>query len=109
MACYRFFSGPSLSLRLCDDDVKIRALLQSPCIQILLFVHSRGEVRHSDLESLIKSRGTLSSNLNDLLDEGLLRRNVIASRPIQSNYSLTEKGKAVAKTLTDLKNSLRPT
>jgi len=91
------------------DDVKIWALLQSPCVQILLFVYSKGEVRHSELESLIRSRGTLSSNLNDLLKEGLLSRNIIASRPIQSNYSLTEKGKAVAKTLTDLRNSLRPT
>ena len=89
--------------------MKISALLRSPCIQILLFVHSKGEVRHSELESLIKSRGTLSSNLNDLLDEGLLRRNVVASRPIKSNYSLTEKGKAVAKVLADLRNSLRPT
>jgi len=91
------------------DDVKIWALLQSPCIKILLLVYSKGEVRHSELESLIRSRGTLSSNLNDLLDDGLLKRNIIASRPIQSNYSLTEKGKAAAKILTDLRNSLRPT
>jgi len=91
------------------EDVKIWALLQSPCIKILLYVYSKGEVRHSELESLIQSRGTLSSNLNDLLKEGLLSRNVIASRPIQSNYALTEKGKAVAKVLIDLRNSLRPT
>jgi len=106
--CYRFFSDPAppLSVR---EDVKIWALLQSPCIKILLLVYSKGEVRHSELESLIRSRGTLSSNLNDLLDEGLLKRNIIASRPIQSNYSLTERGKAVTKILTDLKNSLRPT
>jgi len=91
------------------EDVKIRGLFQSPCIQIMLFLYTKGEARHSELESLIRSRGTLSSNLNDLLDEGLLKRNIIASRPIQSNYSLTEKGKTVAKILTDLRNSLRPT
>ena len=91
------------------DNVKIWALLQSPCVKILLFVYSKGEVRHSELERLIRSRGTLSSNLNDLLKEGLLKRNVIASRPIQSNYSLTDKGKAVAKVLIDLGNFLRPT
>jgi len=87
--------------------VKISGLLQSPCIQILLFMHQKGQVRHSELENLIRSRGTLSSNLNDLLNEGLLKRNIIASRPIQSNYSLTEKGKTIAKNLTELKNSLR--
>jgi DNA-binding HxlR family transcriptional regulator len=86
--------------------VKLSALLQSPCVQILLFIHSKGEVRHSELEGLIRSRGTLSSNLNELLEEGLLRRRVVASKPIQSNYSLTEKGKEVAAVLVDLKNSL---
>ena len=90
-------------------DVKISALLQSPCIQILLLVYSKGEVRHSELERLIRSRGTLSSNLNDLLEEGLLRRKVLASKPIQSNYSLTEKGRQVAAGLVDLRNSLRAT
>ena len=78
-------------------------------MQILLLVYSKGEVRHSELERLIRSRGTLSSNLNDLLEEGLLRRKVVASKPIQSNYSLTERGKEVAGILTDLRNSLRPT
>ena len=88
-------------------DVKISALLQSPCVQILLLVYSKGEVRHSELERLIRSRGTLSSNLNDLLEEGLLRRKIVASKPIQSNYSLTEKGKEVAELLTELRNSIR--
>lgn len=89
--------------------MKISTLLQFPCVQILLLVYSDGEVRHSELERLIRSRGTLSSNLNDLLEEGLLRRKVVASKPIQSNYSLTERGKEVAGILTDLRNSLRPT
>ena len=90
-------------------DVKISDLLQFPCVQILLFVSSKGEVRHSELEQLIRSRGTLSSNLNDLLEEGLLRRKVVTSKPIQSNYSLTEKGKNIASALADLRNSLRAT
>jgi len=89
--------------------VKISDLVESPCVQILLFIHSKGEVRHSELERLIRSRGTLSSNLNDLLKEGLLRRKVVASKPIQSNYSLTDKGKEVAKVLADLRSSLRAT
>jgi DNA-binding HxlR family transcriptional regulator len=86
--------------------VKISALLESPSVQILLFVYPKQEVRHSDLERLIGSRGTLSSNLNDLLEEGLLRRRVVASKPIASNYSLTEKGKQVTAVLTELRNLL---
>jgi DNA-binding HxlR family transcriptional regulator len=84
--------------------VKISALLQSPSVQILLFVYPKQEVRHADFEHLIGSRGTLSSNLNDLLEEGLLRRKVVASKPIMSNYSLTEKGKEVTAVLTGLRN-----
>jgi len=86
--------------------VKISALIDSPSVQILLFVYPKQEVRHADLERLIGSRGTLSSNLNDLLDEGLLRRRVVASKPITSNYSLTEKGKEVTAVLTELRNLL---
>jgi DNA-binding HxlR family transcriptional regulator len=86
--------------------VKISALIDSPSVQILLFVYPKQEVRHADLERLIGSRGTLSSNLNDLLEEGLLRRKVVASKPIQSNYSLTEKGKEVTAVLTELRNLL---
>jgi DNA-binding HxlR family transcriptional regulator len=99
----------ALPLGLCVSHVKISDLVESPCVQILLFIHSKGEVRHSELERLIRSRGTLSSNLNDLLKEGLLRRKVVASKPIQSNYSLTDKGKEVAKVLADLRSSLRAT
>jgi DNA-binding HxlR family transcriptional regulator len=86
--------------------VKISVLLDSPSVQILLFVYQKQEVRHADLERLIGSRGTLSSNLNDLLEEGLLRRRVVASKPIMSNYSLTEKGKQVTAVLTELRNLL---
>ena len=86
--------------------MKISALIDSPSVQILLFVYPKQEVRHADLERLIGSRGTLSSNLNDLLDEGLLRRRVVASKPITSNYSLTEKGKEVTAVLTELRNLL---
>jgi DNA-binding HxlR family transcriptional regulator len=86
--------------------VKISTLIQSPSVQILLFVYPKQEVRHADLERLIGSRGTLSSNLNDLLEEGLLKRKVVASKPIQSNYSLTERGKEVTAVLTELRNLL---
>jgi DNA-binding HxlR family transcriptional regulator len=98
-----FLRSPSLSSFTCPN-VKISALLESPSVQILLFVYAKQEVRHVDLERLIGSRGTLSSNLNDLLDEGLLRRKVVASKPITSNYSLSEKGKEVTALLTELKS-----
>lgn len=82
--------------------MKVSELLRSPSIKILTFLNQRGEARHSELERLLRSRGTLTTNLNDLIDEGLINRKVITSKPIQSNYSLSEKGRNVTRRLTEL-------
>jgi DNA-binding HxlR family transcriptional regulator len=82
--------------------VKVSSLLNQPSIKILLHLHVKGQTRHSELEKVIRSRGTLAANLNDLIDEGLVARKVLPTKPIQSNYSLTDKGRSVAKTLMDL-------
>jgi DNA-binding HxlR family transcriptional regulator len=68
----------------------------------MLFLCEKGEVRHAELSDLIGSRGTLSLSLKDLEEEGLLQRKVLATKPIQSLYSLTAKGTAVAKQLREM-------
>lgn len=73
---------------------------------MLVYLYEKGESRHGKLEELIRSRGSLATNLNDLLKEGLVNRKVIPSKPIQSNYFLTEKGRDVAKLLVELKTKL---
>jgi DNA-binding HxlR family transcriptional regulator len=87
--------------------VKISDLIHSPSITILLYLAEKGEARHSQLERVIKSRGTLATNLNDLIDEGLIRRKVLPTKPIQSKYSLTEKGQAVSKLISELASQLK--
>jgi DNA-binding HxlR family transcriptional regulator len=82
--------------------VKISSILQIPSVKILLFLHDKGEVRYTDLTDLIASRGTLSLNLKDLDDEGLIKRRVMTTKPIQSYYSLTEKGEKIAEILASL-------
>ena len=84
------------------SQVRISELLESPSVKILVYLQEKGLMRHSELERLISSRGTLASNLNDLVDEGLVVRKVLPTKPIQSNYSLTEKGRSVAKLITDI-------
>lgn len=86
--------------------VKISAILQTPSVKILLFLHEKGEVRYSDLTSLITSRGTLSLNLKELDEEGLIQRRVVTTKPIQSYYSLTDKGKKIAEILNRLNKVL---
>lgn len=76
--------------------VKISSLLQTPSVRILLFLLERGEVRYTDLTKLMTSRGTLSLNLKELSEEGLIQRRIVTTKPIQAHYSLTEKGKQIA-------------
>lgn len=87
--------------------MRISEFLRSPSIKIVTYLHEKGQCRHNELERLIRSRGTLATNLNDLIEEGLVTRKVIPSKPIQSNYSLTEKGREVAKRLTEIGALLR--
>ena len=76
--------------------MKISALLQTPSVRILLFLYKKGEVRYTDLAKLIASRGTLSLSLKELDKEGLIQRRVVTTKPIQTYYSLTDKGKEIA-------------
>jgi DNA-binding HxlR family transcriptional regulator len=76
--------------------VKISSLLQTPSVKILLFLLERGEVRYADLTKLMASRGTLSLNLKELSEEGLIQRRIVTTKPIQAHYSLTGKGKQIA-------------
>ncbi len=76
--------------------MKISSLLQKPAIKILLFLHEKGEVRYADLTKLIASRGTLSLNLKELSEEGLIQRRIVTTKPIQAHYSLTDKGTEIA-------------
>ncbi|KXB07726.1 hypothetical protein AKJ51_00340 [candidate division MSBL1 archaeon SCGC-AAA382A20] len=76
--------------------MKILKLLEYPCVKILLFLLAEDEVRFSDFTEIITSRGTLSENLKDLEEEGLIERRIVKSRPIKSYYSLSEKGKSIA-------------
>ena len=87
--------------------MKISELLESPSVEITIHLHEKGQTRHSELEKLIRSRGTLASNLNDLMEEGLVARKVLPTKPIQSNYSLTEKGREATRKLSELLVLLR--
>ena len=86
--------------------MKISSLLETPSVKILLFLEEKGEVRYTDLTRLIASRGTLSLNVKELEEEGLIRRRVVTTKPIQAHYSLTGKGKEIAALLGKIKKIL---
>jgi DNA-binding HxlR family transcriptional regulator len=85
--------------------VKISSILEIPSVKILLFIYGKGEVRYTDLTKLIASRGTLSANLKELEKEELVKRRVVTTKPIQTYYSLTEKGQEIARRLNEIKDS----
>lgn len=87
--------------------MKIARVLQIPSIQILLFLYEKGEVRHRDLIRLIASRGTLSLSVKELEEEGLIRRRIVPTKPIKSFYSLTTKGREVAKRLGEIRKYMK--
>ena len=76
--------------------MRISALIEIPSVRILLFLNGKGEARYADLAKLIRSRGTLSLNVRELEQEGLVQRRIVTTKPIKAHYSLTEKGKMVA-------------
>jgi DNA-binding HxlR family transcriptional regulator len=88
--------------------MKVSNLLNQPAIKILIHLQTKGQSRHNELEKIIRSRGTLATNLNDLINEGLVTRKVIPTKPIQSNYSLTERGHNISKTLIELLKLIEP-
>jgi DNA-binding HxlR family transcriptional regulator len=49
---------------------------------------------------------TLSIRLHELEDFGLIKRTIIKSRPVQTEYSLTDKGRALAAVLEQIAVSL---
>ena len=87
-------------------SVKISSLLQAPSVRILLFLYKKGEVRYTDLTNLIASRGTLSLNLKEIDEEGLIQRRVVTTKPIQAHYSLTDKGREIASHFDKIKEKL---
>jgi DNA-binding HxlR family transcriptional regulator len=63
---------------------------------------TKEKARYTDLAKLIVSRGVLSSNLKALEKENLLGRTVVSSKPIQTYYTLSLRGRRIAKCLNDL-------
>lgn len=86
--------------------MKISKILEIPSVKILLFIFDEQEVRYTDLTKIITSRGTLSSNLKALEKEELVERRVVATKPIQTYYSLTEKGQKIAKRFSEIDDIL---
>lgn len=79
-------------------------VLEIAIIKVLLELFERGNARYSELlGEAIQSRSTLALALRDLQDDQLIERTVIATRPVQTRYTLTGCGKEIAEHLSAVK------
>lgn len=86
--------------------MKLSTILKLATLRLILFLYDKGEARYSELDRLISSRGTLSLSLKELEQEGLVRRRVVTSKPIQAFYSLTNNGKEIAGKVKEIEEAL---
>ena len=59
------------------------------------------------MDEVVKSRSTLASSLTQLQQAGLLARKVMETRPVGTEYSLTQKGLKLAELLGSIKDLLQ--
>ena len=86
----------------------MKKIFELPTLLILDFIYTNSPVRHKDIAQQTQSRGTLSASLNALLEEGLIVRQVKTdTKPIQTYYLITDKGKIVAKKLQEIRKILK--
>jgi DNA-binding HxlR family transcriptional regulator len=84
-----------------------KALFDMSDTKVLLYLDGKGACRYSDLlEQVVTSRSTLAASLAALQNLKLIDRRVKDTRPVQTEYKLTEKGKALVKLLLGIRDIL---
>jgi len=80
-------------------------------VKVLLYMKQKPRpVRYSELlKKVAGSRGSLATSLLDLQKMGFVNRNVKATRPITTEYTLSENGSKVAQLLGQVKALLSST
>ena len=87
--------------------MNIRKIVGNTTVNVLILVYRNGSVRHRDIAKLVSSRGMLSLTLNSLVTEELISREVKAdSIPPQTYYTITEKGRELARRFEEVRSIL---
>lgn len=90
------------------NDEKLRTLFKKGAINVILFLHQRGEARYSEIkkQGYVIGDRSLSRLLKELEKQKLLERRVISTYPVATIYTLTNEGRLLAKHLNEIKNLL---
>jgi DNA-binding HxlR family transcriptional regulator len=87
-----------------ESLIKVFSLLGKRWSGRILAALMEGPVRFADLRRAVSgiSESMLSQRLGELIDEGLVRREIIEGPPLGSAYRLTESGMALRPALQEL-------
>jgi DNA-binding HxlR family transcriptional regulator len=87
-----------------ESLIKVFSLLGKRWSGRILAALMEGPVRFADLRRSVSgiSESMLSQRLGELIDEGLVRREIIEGPPLGSAYQLTESGMALRPALQEL-------
>lgn len=82
-----------------------RILFRKGAAEVILFLASVEKARYSDIkkQEYVVGDRSLSRILKELQKRGLIHREALPTYPISTSYSLTDKGKHVAKLLNELR------
>ena len=90
-------------------STETRFLFKKGMIETILYFNNVGKAGYYETykQGFVVSRQTFANLLKTLEKKGLVNREVIQNRPPRTNYSLTQKGKKLAKILTEIDNLLK--
>jgi DNA-binding HxlR family transcriptional regulator len=79
-------------------------LFKKGVIEVIFFLDKVGKAGYYEIykQNFVVSRQTFANLLKELEDKGIVSRKVINERPPRVEYSLTEKGKEMARILNEL-------
>ncbi|UQZ36570.1 transcriptional regulator [Paenibacillus sp. PK3_47] len=91
---------------MCPRFEKAVDLLSKRWVALIVFVLMQGPRRFGEIESCLSnlSGKVLSDRLKEMENEGIIQRTVYPEMPVRIEYSLTDKGTALAPILGEISN-----
>ncbi|SET17380.1 helix-turn-helix domain-containing protein [Paenibacillus sp. NFR01] len=92
------------SFEMCPRFEKAVDLLSKRWVALIVFVLMQGPRRFGEIESCLSnlSGKVLSDRLKEMETEGIIQRTVYPEIPVRIEYSLTDKGRALAPILGEI-------
>lgn len=92
--------------QLCAKTEQVHQLISKKWVSLIVHTLMGEPKRFSEIHAYIPdlSKRVLNERVKDLEQEGIIVRNVIPSRPVRTEYSLTRKGVELGRALQSLED-----